>query len=148
MKTIYILNAYHLGWSSWPHWPPGPPGPLRPPFPRIAKKLLSPFLPFQKPHSLLSLVVSTNVQNEEGKELFVQYNLQCDFTLGSDHLNMQCNMYIPIQNYLIQWILIQLQVSFENQITIMAPSIGFKQHTMIAVLQETRNEPQNSIGTK
>ena len=46
-------------------------------------------------------------------------------------------MYMPIQNYLIQWILIQLQVSFENQITIMAPSIGFKQHTMIAVRQET-----------
>ena len=27
----------------------------------------------------------------------------------------------------------------------MAPSIGFKQHTMIAVLQETRNEPQNQL---
>ena len=25
MKTIYFLNAHHLGWSSWPHWPPGPP---------------------------------------------------------------------------------------------------------------------------
>ena len=55
---------------------------------------------------------------------------------------------MPIQNYLIQWILIQLQVSFENQITIMAPSIGFKQHAMIAARQETRNEPQDSIGTK
>ena len=55
---------------------------------------------------------------------------------------------MPIQNYLIQWILIQLQVSFENQITIMTPSIGFKQLTMIAVRQKTRNEPHGSIGTK
>ena len=25
-KTIYFLNAHHLGWSSWPPGSPGPPG--------------------------------------------------------------------------------------------------------------------------
>merc|ERR1711928_111733 len=33
MKTIYFLNAYHLGWYSWPPGPPGPPGPPEPPEP-------------------------------------------------------------------------------------------------------------------
>ena len=41
------------------------PEPPRPPFAQIfAKKLLLPYLPFQKPHSLLSLVLNTNVTIE------------------------------------------------------------------------------------
>ena len=31
MKTIYVLNAYHLGWSSWVPGSPEPPGPPWPP---------------------------------------------------------------------------------------------------------------------
>ena len=45
MKTIYFLNAYHLGWSSWPPWPPGPPGPPgshRPPEPPAHCSTLQP----------------------------------------------------------------------------------------------------------
>ena len=32
-KTIYFLNACHLGWWSWPPWPPGPPWSPTPPGP-------------------------------------------------------------------------------------------------------------------
>lgn len=89
MKTIYFLNAYHLGWSSWP---PGSPGPPEPPDqwpPQPIKSRCSPVqpspvqsrraqyipvqpvilvhvvksvtqIPFQKPHSLICLVCLTN----------------------------------------------------------------------------------------
>ena len=32
-KTIYFLNACHLGWWSWPPWPAGPPWSPTPPGP-------------------------------------------------------------------------------------------------------------------